>query len=265
MLHREGQFHPIDDYLDCEVEALSRSFRPSHSVPLMIKWRCCQELVQFYEFRSVEVLLDTPPGSPKNCPEARGGSVRVQNRLIGEPLALDCLGWDSEGLYLLDGDSNSLSNIRSWSKFCDSDRIIPNPSRSASGPWCWVGRSVMFLFDCWLAGWPFISNPLDGSGVLQGPPLGSQNGDHCRRNKNGAFSGAPSEPLSYQPPERLPKWGRGMRNDRGCRPGAKSKYIAPYARGIKVIGKADRGARQHPGTSMFQKGLCWGQNRSRRN
>ncbi|KAF3602091.1 hypothetical protein F2Q69_00036366 [Brassica cretica] len=78
MLHREGQFHPIDDYLDCEVEALSRSFRPSHSVPLMIKWRCFQELVQFYEFRSVEVLLDTPPGSPKNCPEARGGSVRVQ-------------------------------------------------------------------------------------------------------------------------------------------------------------------------------------------
>ncbi|KAF2580563.1 hypothetical protein F2Q68_00005532 [Brassica cretica] len=41
---------------------------------------------------------------------------------------------------------------RSWSKFCDSDRIIPNPSRNASRPWCWVGRSVMFLFDCWLAG-----------------------------------------------------------------------------------------------------------------
>ncbi|KAF3508451.1 hypothetical protein F2Q69_00005928 [Brassica cretica] len=30
------------------------------------------------EALSVEVLLDTPPGSPKNCPEARGGSVRVQ-------------------------------------------------------------------------------------------------------------------------------------------------------------------------------------------
>nr|VDD46774.1 unnamed protein product [Brassica oleracea] len=44
----------------------------------MIKLRCCPELVQFYGFRSVEVLLDTPPGSPKNCPEARGGSVRVQ-------------------------------------------------------------------------------------------------------------------------------------------------------------------------------------------
>ncbi|KAF3546829.1 hypothetical protein DY000_02006590 [Brassica cretica] len=40
-----------------------------------------------------------------------------------------------------------------------------------------------------------------------------------------------------------------------CRPGAKSRNIAPYARGTKVIGKEDRGARQHPGTSMFQKGL----------
>ncbi|KAF3527307.1 hypothetical protein DY000_02039480 [Brassica cretica] len=35
-------------------------------------------IVQFYGFRSVEVLLDTPPGNPKNCPKARGGSVRVQ-------------------------------------------------------------------------------------------------------------------------------------------------------------------------------------------
>ncbi|CAG7863418.1 unnamed protein product [Brassica rapa] len=45
---------------------------------MMVKWRCCPELVQNYGFRSVKVLLDTPPGSPKNCPEARGGSVRVQ-------------------------------------------------------------------------------------------------------------------------------------------------------------------------------------------
>ncbi|KAF3582723.1 hypothetical protein DY000_02030735 [Brassica cretica] len=29
---------------------------------------------------------------------------------------------------------------RLWSKFCDSGRIVPNPSRSASGPWFWVGR-----------------------------------------------------------------------------------------------------------------------------
>ncbi|KAF3533721.1 hypothetical protein DY000_02040518 [Brassica cretica] len=49
------------------------------SVPLMIKWRFCPDLVQFNGFRSVEVLkFDTPPGSPKNCPEAKGGSVRIQ-------------------------------------------------------------------------------------------------------------------------------------------------------------------------------------------
>ncbi|KAF3595893.1 hypothetical protein DY000_02024058 [Brassica cretica] len=52
--------------------------KASQSVPLMIKWRCFPELAQIHGFRSVEVLLDTPPGSPKNCPEAKGGSVRVQ-------------------------------------------------------------------------------------------------------------------------------------------------------------------------------------------
>ncbi|KAG2293053.1 hypothetical protein Bca52824_039722 [Brassica carinata] len=45
-----------------------------------------------------------------------------------------------------------------------------------------------------------------------------------------------------------------IKEHRECRPGAKSKNIAPYTRGTKVIGKAERGARQHPGTSMFQKG-----------
>ncbi|KAF2588375.1 hypothetical protein F2Q70_00039922 [Brassica cretica] len=48
----------------------------------MIKWRYCPELVQFHRFRSVEVLLDTPPGSPKNCPEAKEGSVRVHISLL---------------------------------------------------------------------------------------------------------------------------------------------------------------------------------------
>ncbi|WZY72170.1 hypothetical protein YC2023_004410 [Brassica napus] len=63
---------------DCDAEALSNSIRPSQSYSPTIKWRCCSRLVQFHGFRSVEVLLDTPPGSPKNSPEARGGSVRVQ-------------------------------------------------------------------------------------------------------------------------------------------------------------------------------------------
>ncbi|KAF3564486.1 hypothetical protein DY000_02014328 [Brassica cretica] len=57
---------------------------------------------------------------------------------------------------------------RSWSKFCESGRIVPSSSRSASGPWCWVGRSVMFLFDCWLAGWLIHLQPwvLDGQSVM---------------------------------------------------------------------------------------------------
>ncbi|KAL0667698.1 hypothetical protein Bca4012_030402 [Brassica carinata] len=38
----------------------------------MVKRRCCQERDQSHGFRSVKVLkFDTPPGSPKNCPEAK--------------------------------------------------------------------------------------------------------------------------------------------------------------------------------------------------
>ncbi|KAF3549207.1 hypothetical protein DY000_02005661 [Brassica cretica] len=33
---------------------------------------------EVHGFRSVEVSLDTPPRGPKNCPEAKEGSVRVQ-------------------------------------------------------------------------------------------------------------------------------------------------------------------------------------------
>ncbi|KAG5375458.1 hypothetical protein IGI04_040054 [Brassica rapa subsp. trilocularis] len=367
---------------DCDAEALSNSIRPSQSYSPTIKWRCCPRLVQFHGFRSVEVLLDTPPKCPKNCPEARGGSVRVQISLsrpvnffmvkprlcprqdqsipvqsrrplgfgqvfsdqpaasrlehcelvpvifkdsfsaggwtiwvtlvvrvlghigrttgtiglccrveclvriwnfslrLGSRLSLLCYlvpsGFketpyslnreDSErrghGLWLMtrrtvgcravtqmtvgrgrlkvltlspksglgtglglmcilvvdikamryhwladhcrfpllearswqEAKSNLVTvalgkddriawcwtlgppvrvakpyaltqRDESWSKVCDSDRIVPSPSRSASGPWCWVGRSVMFLFDCWLAGWPFISNPWCGSSV----------------------------------------------------------------------------------------------------
>ncbi|KAF3585399.1 hypothetical protein F2Q69_00028818 [Brassica cretica] len=48
-------------------------------------------------FGSQNSGLGSRPRSTKNC----------------EPLALDCLGWDSEGLYLLVGDCNSLSSARS--------------------------------------------------------------------------------------------------------------------------------------------------------
>ncbi|KAF3559038.1 hypothetical protein F2Q69_00012648 [Brassica cretica] len=63
---------------DCDAKALSKSIHPSQSYSLRIKWKCCPELVQFHGFRSVEVLLDTPSGSLTNCPEAKGGYVRVQ-------------------------------------------------------------------------------------------------------------------------------------------------------------------------------------------
>ncbi|KAF2589004.1 hypothetical protein F2Q70_00038597 [Brassica cretica] len=63
---------------DCDAETLSNSIRPSQSYSPTIKWRCCPRLVQFHGFRSVEFLLNAPLGSPKNCPEAKGGSVRVQ-------------------------------------------------------------------------------------------------------------------------------------------------------------------------------------------
>ena len=64
---------------DCEAEALSHSICPSQSYSPTIMWRCFPRLVQFHGFISVEVLkLDTRPGRPTNCPEAKGGSVRVQ-------------------------------------------------------------------------------------------------------------------------------------------------------------------------------------------
>ncbi|KAF3557627.1 hypothetical protein F2Q69_00014665 [Brassica cretica] len=43
----------------------------------MVKRKCCPELVQVHGLGSVEVLLDTLPGSPKNCPGAKGGSVQI--------------------------------------------------------------------------------------------------------------------------------------------------------------------------------------------
>ncbi|KAF3546828.1 hypothetical protein DY000_02006597 [Brassica cretica] len=57
-------------------------------------------------------MPDFPDGIARRCERelTRFGSVHRDD--MCEPLALDCLGWDSEGLYLLVGDCNSLSNIR---------------------------------------------------------------------------------------------------------------------------------------------------------
>ncbi|KAF2614310.1 hypothetical protein F2Q70_00011375 [Brassica cretica] len=48
----------------------------------MIKRKCCPELVQIHGFRSVEVLLDTPPGSLKNSPEAKEAEVLSKSRSV---------------------------------------------------------------------------------------------------------------------------------------------------------------------------------------
>ncbi|KAF2551874.1 hypothetical protein F2Q68_00033616 [Brassica cretica] len=69
--------------------------------------------------------LGSRPQSTKNLTRRTVGCRAVTRRtvgrgwlevpssgLCGEPLALDCLGWDSEGLYMLVGDCNSLSNAR---------------------------------------------------------------------------------------------------------------------------------------------------------
>uniref|UniRef100_A0A0D2ZRN7 Uncharacterized protein n=1 Tax=Brassica oleracea var. oleracea TaxID=109376 RepID=A0A0D2ZRN7_BRAOL len=216
--------------------------KASQSVPFMIKWRCCPELVQFHGLISVEVLLDTPPESPKNCPEAKGGSVRVQispsrpvsvymvsrgsvqveiiavqsSRPLGfgqvlsdQPAASrlehsgaksaharHVFGWTSVsspsysagsrkplirwiGMTQIDESvvegSGTLEFLTLYPKpglgtglglVVDSERIVPSPSHSASGPWCWVGRGVTevvsehgfvhasgtyYLIGCWLA------------------------------------------------------------------------------------------------------------------
>ncbi|KAF3511987.1 hypothetical protein F2Q69_00007285 [Brassica cretica] len=71
-----------------------------------------------------------------------GGCYMLVCGKEGELIALDCLGLGWRGVVFVSWGPGSLSDIR----------IVPSPSRNASRPWCWVGRSVMFLFDCWLAG-----------------------------------------------------------------------------------------------------------------
>ncbi|KAF2587693.1 hypothetical protein F2Q70_00035113 [Brassica cretica] len=63
-----GCHQPEADWL---VSPINTPMNPDH----FFTYRPVQ--TKIHGFRSVEVLLDTPPRTPKNCPEARGGSVRV--------------------------------------------------------------------------------------------------------------------------------------------------------------------------------------------
>ncbi|KAF3508446.1 hypothetical protein F2Q69_00005927 [Brassica cretica] len=53
---------------------------------------------------------------------------------------LEAISWQEAKSNLVTVAGRGRQLTESWSKFCDSDQIVPNPSRSASGPWCWVGQ-----------------------------------------------------------------------------------------------------------------------------
>ncbi|KAF3571989.1 hypothetical protein F2Q69_00058395 [Brassica cretica] len=63
----------------------------------MVKQKCCPELVQVHMFRSVEVLLDTPPGSTKNCPEAK--EVEISPVHSSSPLGIGQVLSDQPAAY----------------------------------------------------------------------------------------------------------------------------------------------------------------------
>ncbi|KAL0825386.1 hypothetical protein Bca101_049063 [Brassica carinata] len=52
----------------------------------MIKWKCYPEFVQVHGFRSVKVMLDTPSGSPKNCPEAKAEVLSKSRSIPSSPI-----------------------------------------------------------------------------------------------------------------------------------------------------------------------------------
>ncbi|KAF3567940.1 hypothetical protein DY000_02014319 [Brassica cretica] len=70
----------LASFLDAEAPL---SHAASNMVGVVVSCMCLGHAERHVEhevhgFRSVEVLLDTPPGIPKSCPGAKGGSVRVQ-------------------------------------------------------------------------------------------------------------------------------------------------------------------------------------------
>ncbi|KAL0706531.1 hypothetical protein Bca4012_072957 [Brassica carinata] len=147
----------------------------------MIKWRCCPELVQFYGFISVEVLLDTPPGSPKNCLEAKGGSVRVKISLSrpvsffmvkprispsrdqssplhsSRPLGFGQVLSDQPATSRLEHLTRRTVGCRAVTRRTVGRGRLKVPSFGLCGWWILklcgiIGWPIMFLFDCWSTG-----------------------------------------------------------------------------------------------------------------
>ncbi|WZY93829.1 hypothetical protein YC2023_066158 [Brassica napus] len=156
----------------------------------MVKWRCRPELVQIHGFRSVKVLLDTPPENPKNCPGAKGGSIQIS---LSRPVSFFMV---KQRLCPRQDQSSPLQSSRPLGfgqvALGKDDRIawcwtlgppmwifmpfvdaLPNHGVGLDGQTCsclivggpvglssptlGVGRpSVMFLFDCWPVGRPML-------------------------------------------------------------------------------------------------------------
>ncbi|KAF3514294.1 hypothetical protein F2Q69_00002442 [Brassica cretica] len=98
-------------------------------------------------FESVEVLLDTPPGSPKNCPEAKGGSVRVQISL-SRPVSFFMVKPRSVEVEI----SRGVNFVTLAGSSLSRQVALPDHGVGLDGQSC----------SCLIVGWPvgsFISNP----------------------------------------------------------------------------------------------------------
>ncbi|WZZ27065.1 hypothetical protein YC2023_010466 [Brassica napus] len=145
--------------------------KPRHSVPFMIKWRCFPELVQFYGFISVEVLLDTPPGSPKNCPEAKGGSVRVKISL-SRPVSFFMV----KPRFFPSQDQSKSRSVQSTpfksSLGVDRVPVIFKDSVVAGGRTIWSSLGAKPAHARHVLGWTSVSSPSDPKdcGLSRGDP-----------------------------------------------------------------------------------------------
>ncbi|KAF2609093.1 hypothetical protein F2Q68_00044066 [Brassica cretica] len=91
----------------------SRVWGQGHGQPkTLANAECLDDIAKLW---IVSVASDLVPGGFKEIPyslDREDSDRRGHGLWLSEHLALDCLGWDSEGLYLLVRDCNSLSNAR---------------------------------------------------------------------------------------------------------------------------------------------------------
>ncbi|CAN6932630.1 unnamed protein product, partial [Brassica oleracea] len=115
-------------------------------VSLMVKRKCCPKLVQIHGFRSVEVQLDTPPESPKNCPGAKGGSVQVESSPVQSRRPL--------GFGQVLSDQPAASRLEHCELFChflyDFYRFLDRAAISCELAEIEEAKSVLRLVPIWI-------------------------------------------------------------------------------------------------------------------